>query len=73
MNALELILAERKRQDELWGKSGHSTGYWIQIIAEEFGEVARASLHQDDEKIEYELTHLAAVCLAALQDIKGEV
>lgn len=73
MNALDLVLVERKRQDEMWGNSGHSIAVWTQIIAEELGEVCRASLHQDDVGIEHELIQLTAVCLAALQDMRGEV
>lgn len=37
-----LILEERKRQDEKHGKNSHSPTLWLSIMTEEVGETARA-------------------------------
>ena len=43
MTVLEAVLAERERQDSLWGdQSDHSDAWWNVIAGEENGEVARA-------------------------------
>ena len=43
MAVLEAVLAERERQDGLWGdQSIHSDAWWNVIAGEENGEVARA-------------------------------
>ena len=47
---LEKVLAERERQDTMYGnQSGHSDEYWNVIATEENGEVARAIWEKDDE------------------------
>ena len=42
MTVLEAVLAERERQDSLWGdQSNHSDAWWNVIATEETGEVAK--------------------------------
>lgn len=70
--AIELVRAERARQDKKWGAQNHNPCAWITILGEEFGEVCRAILEQqfgkgsEDAYLE-ELTHTAAVSLAMIE------
>lgn len=41
--ALELIGAERRRQDEKWGEQNHDPQVWMAILGEEFGELCQAA------------------------------
>jgi len=65
-----LIAMERARQDAQWGPLprhlSHTT--WLTVMAEEFGEVARAILHHDHRGIAEELIHVLAVGVAWLCD-----
>ncbi len=68
--ALELVRAERSRQDRKWGESNHQPLQWIAILAEEQGEVARAIIDgrtPDYDNYEDELIQVAAVAVAAIQ------
>jgi len=38
------IMVERRRQEEKWGPQSHNRAWWLVILAEEFGEAARATL-----------------------------
>ena len=38
------VLAERKRQDSLWGEQNHPPLIYLGILAEEFGEAAKAAV-----------------------------
>jgi phosphoglycolate phosphatase-like HAD superfamily hydrolase len=79
--ALDLVHAERDRQNAKWGfRVGHPLTTWNVILTEEVGEVARAIIgHEFDhhkappegwrENLKLELSQVAAVALAALQDI----
>lgn len=66
------VMAERARQDALWGKQDHTPHQWLAILAEETGEVAKevadcrveAFRHPDYRK---ELIHVAAVAVAAIE------
>jgi hypothetical protein len=41
--AIEMVIAERKRQDEKWGdQSGNHPFEWMSILGEEFGELCEA-------------------------------
>ena len=62
---LESVLAERERQDRLWGdQSSHSDAWWTVISAEENGEVARAVYEQNVPQIYLELIQTCAVSFA---------
>ena len=85
MGALQEIIAERRRQDEKWGQQDHSVVEWVSILAEEFGEAARAGNHYyfmkqkesfDLDTLEtwkknyrQELIETAAVCIAAIENL----
>jgi NTP pyrophosphatase (non-canonical NTP hydrolase) len=55
---------ERDRQQALWGEQNHHPDYWLSILAEEFGEVARAICERDWENYREELIHVAAVAVS---------
>ena len=62
---LEKVLAERERQDTMYGnQSGHSDEYWNVIATEENGEVARAIWEKDDEHMYEEIFQACAVYFA---------
>ena len=65
MVVLEAVLAERERQDRLWGdQSGHSDAWWTVIATEETGEVARAVYEQDVPHTYLEIIQACAVYFA---------
>ena len=68
----DLIRAERARQDAKWGANRHlENTLWLTILAEEFGEVARAILERDPNLVN-ELVQVAAVAVCWLEMIMGE-
>ena len=65
MVVLEAVLAERERQDSLWGdQSSHSDAWWNVIAAEENGEVARAVYEQNVPQAYLEIIQACAVYFA---------
>lgn len=40
------VAVERDAQDKKWGKQDHGNSYWLAILGEEFGEVAREICEQ---------------------------
>ena len=65
INVLEAVLAERERQDGLWGdQSSHSDAWWNVIASEENGEVARGVYEQDIAKTYLEIIQACAVYFA---------
>ncbi len=40
--AVRLVIAERRRQDDLFGKQDHDLAWWMTIMGEEFGETCQA-------------------------------
>lgn len=67
---LEDVKRERERQDRKWGVQNHSDEYWLAILAEEFGEVARAFLDKNPENLKEELLQVAAVAVVWLECIE---
>lgn len=67
--AIELIIDERKRQDEKWGKSDHSDFVWNAIMNEEVGEVAHEVLNPARFSLRDEVVQVAAVAVAWLESI----
>lgn len=76
------ISAERARQDRQFGGQHHDPVYWVGILTEEMGEVAREAIElrpfaergqrTADEslaRLRAELVQLAAVAVAAIEDI----
>lgn len=76
---LRLVDDERHRQDEKWGVVDRPPLEWLPIIAEEFGEVAteicKGCVPPESENgldvaaYRNELLQLAAVCVAAVENI----
>jgi hypothetical protein len=60
------VIAERDRQDRLWGIQDHKPGKWLAILGEEFGESCRAVLEMNP-KYREELIQVAAVAIAAVE------
>jgi len=72
---------ELARQVTMWGVQSHSLGYWLAILTEEVGEVAREVCHynyerksklglEDNEtlfKLKQELVQVAAVAAAWIE------
>lgn len=70
--ALDMIVAERARQDSKWGEQNHTPVEWIAILGEEYGEASQGALRSHfggRTKQEYaeELVQVAAVAVAALE------
>ncbi len=65
---LMAISAERAKQDGKWGEQNHLNLYWLGILGEEFGEVAKALIEDDPtDHVREELVQVAAVCVAWLE------
>jgi NTP pyrophosphatase (non-canonical NTP hydrolase) len=65
------IVEERNRQKSLWGRQEHSLPRWLAILMEEVGEAANAALHDEEfgpDPFYEEIVHVAAVCVAILED-----
>ena len=76
MAVLEAVLAERERQDGLWGdQSNHSDAWWNVIAGEENGEVARAVYEQNVPHAYLEIIQACAVYMAWAEAIlkRGEI
>lgn len=65
--AIELILAERRKQDAKWGVQRHDPATWMMIAVEELGEVSQANLQRDPQAYRKELVQMAAVMVAWLE------
>ena len=64
---MQRIIDERRRQNAKWGVQRHLPVVWSAILAEECGEVAKASLENDPSAYVTELVQVAAVAVAALE------
>ena len=76
-DVLVAVLAERERQDRLWGdQSNHSDAWWNVIAGEENGEVARSVYEQNVPHLYLEIIQACAVYFAWAEAIlrrsKGE-
>lgn len=69
LTAYELVLAERARQDEKWGLQNHEPAKWCNILTEEVGEVAKATLEDNEAEYLLEMTQVAAVAIAAIESL----
>lgn len=71
---LEDIVAERLRQDELHGtRNGWPPERWLVILMEEVGEVSNAVLEHDLIGYYKEFIEVAAVAVAALENLCLEI
>lgn len=65
IDVLEAVLAERERQDALWGdQTHHSDAWWHVIAAEENGEVAREVYEQNEHNLLAEIIQACSVYFA---------
>ena len=65
MKVLEAVLAERERQDSMWGdQTGNSDEHWMVILTEEVGEVAREVYEKRSAGMFEEVVQCAAVAFA---------
>lgn len=69
-HALAAIDMERNSQDSIWGEQNHPNLFWLSLLAEEFGEVARDINDKNLENIKSEIVQTAAVCVAWLECIE---
>lgn len=79
--ALSLVDQERNRQEKKWGQQNHAPQYWVGILGEEYGEYCQAVNETvfDNGATERkkggmdnmikELTHVAAVAVAAIESL----
>ena len=78
------ILAERARQEILWGNQTHTLTQWLSILVEEIGEVANEinemnSTKEPKKKLEHlknyrtELVQVAAVALQMIEKVDEAV
>lgn len=61
------ILEERNNQDAKWGVQNHNDLYWLGILVEEIGELAREIIEGNSSRASRELTQIAAVALAWME------
>ena len=73
-----LVEEERARQETLWGPQVHTAPEWVLILAEEFGEVAKAcckgwwTKDRPLTQMMTELVHVAAVAEGAYADLMSQ-
>ncbi|HUH35119.1 MAG TPA: hypothetical protein VL022_04735 [Moheibacter sp.] len=78
--AIEDVVAERQRQQELWGDQTHSMSQWLAILVEEVGEVAKEvnEFNFEDDRIKQierlrnyrmELVQVAAVAMQMIEKV----
>lgn len=71
---LQMIRAERIRQDTKWGVQNHPPLGWIAILVEEVGEAAKGVLEGSSFKYRDEMIQVAAVAIAAIESLdRGNV
>jgi NTP pyrophosphatase (non-canonical NTP hydrolase) len=64
---------ERARQDAKWGIQDHIPLKWNAILGEEFGEVSKAILENDQTNYREELIQVAAVAIAAIENLDRQL
>lgn len=70
IKAMSAVMTERQRQDQKWGANRDlDDGTWLKILVEEVGEVAKAMLEKDLTNLREELVQVAAVAVAAIENI----
>ena len=68
---VEHVLAERERQDLMWGdQKNNSDETWTVIALEELGEVARNVYEFNLGEAYTELIQVAAVCVALAESLR---
>ena len=68
---LHAIRAERERQDAKFGEQNHPMVYWLGILMEEVGEVAKDIIeNRPTHEVEIEIVQVAAVAVALIECIQ---
>ncbi|MGN6561740.1 MAG: hypothetical protein ACTHMU_03690 [Thermomicrobiales bacterium] len=75
--AVRDAVEERTRQEIKWGEQNHAPIYWLGILTEELGEIAKEAIEAREytgrenagngDRYRAELVQLAAVALAAIE------
>ena len=63
---------EMYKQYAKWDKQNHQRPYWLAILVEEVGEVAKAVVEYDTEAYRKELIQVAAVAVSALESLERQ-
>lgn len=66
---LELVRAEREDQTAKWGPSCHEPAVWLAILGRQIGHYSAMVLDDDSIQSVEELIQIAAVAVAAAEDI----
>ena len=67
------IKEERRRQYVKWGIQEHNALYWLGILTEELGELAKALIeYKPSGEARRELVQIAAVAVAVIEQIDRE-
>jgi NTP pyrophosphatase (non-canonical NTP hydrolase) len=74
MLAIWSVIRERDRQNAKWGRRDHDPLFWLAILTEELGEVAKEVVEMNGgdplaglARLRNELVQLAAVAVAAVE------
>lgn len=61
---LEAVVAERERQEKVYGVQNHANNFWNVLTTKHIGDISRRIQEQDDNKLFIELVQTAAVLFA---------
>ena len=67
---LEAALAERERQDKLWGEQNHDDSWWNILTTEKYGHIAEEVFSQSDTKLFIELIQTCATYFAWAESVR---
>ena len=73
ISVLEAILAERERQDKIWGVQDHDDAWWNILTTEKNGDIAEEVFGQNDTKLFIELIQTAATYFAWAEAVKRRI
>ena len=69
-STLPRVKKERLRQLSKWGLQNHEPLFWLGVITEENGEIAKAMIEGDMEQAKKEAIECAACCIAFVQNLE---
>ncbi len=72
-SVLEAILAERERQDTLWGQQNHDDSWWNILTTEKNGDIAEEIFSQTDTKLFIELIQTCATYFAWAECVRRRI
>lgn len=65
-DVLEEVYGEMVRQFAMRGEQNHQPLYFLGIVTEEVGEVAKAAIEYENDQYRLELIHVAACAVQAI-------